>query len=74
MQEKPIQLRAGVWINIPEGLTPEQESQFLADLDSAALAVECKEILRLHEQGHMIPFEVVLADLLKDPPNNGQPT
>lgn len=72
MPTKSIQVRDGVWITIPAGLSAQQEAQLLAELDPVALERECKDIMRQHEAGELLPFEAVLPELLKDSTDNGQ--
>ena len=73
MEEKAVQLNNGTWSHIPAGLSPEQEAQLIAELDPEALEAECRETLRLYNEGLMIPFDV-LADLLNPPGTDGKQT
>ena len=74
MGEKAIQLKNGRWIHIPAGLSPEQERDFLADIDRKPeeLEAECKELLRLDQEGRLIPFEQALREMGITPLSDGR--
>jgi len=67
MEYKEVEVADGVTIRVPLNLTPEQEAQYIANMiafvDFDKLKAECAEMWRLWEEGKMIPFEDVLAEL-----------
>jgi hypothetical protein len=67
MQHKFLDIRAAASIPFPRQLTPDEEAeiiaQYKAQLDPAQLEAECKELLRLRDQGRLVSAEQVLDDL-----------
>jgi hypothetical protein len=62
-----VEITVGVPIPVPRDLTPAEEaailSQAKADFDPVASEAECRELLRLRDQGRLVSGEELLATL-----------
>jgi hypothetical protein len=56
-----VEIGDGVWIYLPEGLTPEQETKviahYLGSFEPEAHEARCKELLRQHTAELAFPAE-----------------
>ena len=60
-----VEIDDGVWIYLPRGLTPEQETKviahYLGSFEPEAFEVRCKELLRQHTAPLAVPVPAATA-------------
>ena len=65
MDRTIVEIGDGVWIYLPERLTPEQETKviahYLGSFEPEAHEVTCKELLRQHTAGLVTSHETEAA-------------
>ena len=67
MEYKHVRITDSVTMPVPIGLTPDEEAYYIASriafVDFEALEAECRDLLRQHEAGELIPLRNALAEL-----------
>jgi hypothetical protein len=67
MERRIVEIGDGVWIYLPRGLTPEQETKVIAhylfNFEPDVMEAKCKEWLRQHAEQYGAPLEPVFAEL-----------
>jgi hypothetical protein len=67
MERRIVEIGDGVWIYLPRGLTPEEETKVIAhylfNFEPDAMEARCKEWLLRHAEHCGAPLEPAFAEL-----------
>ena len=77
MEYKYVDISDSVSIPVPKGLTPDEEANFIAGriafVNFEELEAQCKEAIRLSDEGKLVTLRSVLEELEKEvEPENGK--